>query len=109
MRITKTLYEKNKDNNLGKFLKKKCGYGTEFEEYIYQDNVNYKYLDGYWQNVLYFENIQNELKKELSFKGILNDEQKKLIAKMQCENSVAVHIRRGDYLDNQNVYHLLSF
>ncbi len=107
-RVLKILQGINKEIAIKRVVNKSCGYGKEIEEYIYQDNVDKTYLDGYWQNVLYFDNIHNELKEEFQYNGILSELQKELIFKMKKENSVAVHVRRGDYLDNQGIYHILG-
>ena len=62
------------------------------------DKYNNGYLFGYWQSEKYFETIKDEVKKLFDFKIPLDIQNKKLIIKMKDENSVAVHIRRGDYL-----------
>ena len=58
------------------------------------------YIDGYWQSYQYFESIESQLRSELTPKTCLsglNLEISKQIAK--C-NSVSLHIRRGDYVNN---------
>ncbi len=58
-----------------------------------------KYFIGNWQNEKYFSDIRQILMEDFRYLGVLSKSQKCLIAKMQCEDSVAVHVRRGDYLD----------
>jgi Glycosyl transferase family 11 len=58
------------------------------------------YLDGYWQSSYYFEGIGNLIRQELrpiALPGQINED---LMQKMTNSKSVALHIRRGDYLSN---------
>jgi hypothetical protein len=56
------------------------------------------YIRGYWQNPKYFEHYKAELIKEFSPKdGCLSHQTIELQESLKKENSVAVHIRRGDY------------
>lgn len=54
------------------------------------------YLDGYWQCPRYFDGVRNELilmyKTDILSPGVVE-----LGEKLKLENSVAIHIRRGDY------------
>lgn len=74
-------------------------------EYSYP-NIQYKksiYLNGYWQNYKYFDKYREDLLKEFSPKvGELGDVALTLIENIKQENSVALHIRRGDYIDCDN-------
>lgn len=56
------------------------------------------YLDGYWQSPKYFENIRSLLLEELKVKQALPEKDENIINEMRAANSVAVHVRRGDYL-----------
>jgi hypothetical protein len=62
------------------------------------DNV---YLEGSWQNSKYFENIRNILKAEFIVKAPLPGLNKELAEKIENTNSVALHIRRGNYVFDQ--------
>ncbi|MES2474561.1 MAG: alpha-1,2-fucosyltransferase [Verrucomicrobiota bacterium] len=60
-------------------------------------------LSGFFQSPLYFESIADELKDELKFliaKGAQIRNSNSLAAKLSSPNSVAVHVRRGDYLNH---------
>lgn len=53
---------------------------------------------GYWQNTRYFEEIRDILIEDFTYKLPLDSIQMKYIEKMKRENSVAMHVRRTDYL-----------
>jgi glycosyl transferase family 11 len=56
------------------------------------------YLDGYWQSEKYFDNISECLLQDFSLKTALEGENKRLAEKIEKENSVSIHVRRGDYV-----------
>ena len=59
------------------------------------------YLDGYWQNAGYFDDIEDIIRGDLTFRSApdsLNDEIGKFIG--SCE-AVSLHVRRGDYVENK--------
>ena len=56
------------------------------------------YIEGYWQNEKYFKKYYNDLKKEFSPKeGVISEKAKDLMKQCHADNSVALHIRRGNY------------
>jgi hypothetical protein len=55
------------------------------------------YLSGYWQSERYFKSIQNNLTRWYSPKTELDSRSKEMISMMGGENSVSLHVRRGDY------------
>lgn len=74
-----------------------------FNEYVLQlDNC---YIDGYWQSEKYFCSIREDLKKQfcLSEKMLHDDLYKKYREIIELNNSISVHIRRGDYLSEENI------
>lgn len=58
------------------------------------------YLQGYWQSEKYFLDIQGILRQEFQVKYPQSSENRRLSELIQNTNSVAVHIRRGDYAAN---------
>ena len=58
------------------------------------------YLDGYWQSEKYFKSIENIIRSEFTFKSKIDPLSKTILEKIQNCNSVSIHIRRGDYVDN---------
>jgi len=55
------------------------------------------YLKGYRQSEKYFESITNEIKKIFSIKEELIKDVSNVALLIQSENSISIHIRRGDY------------
>ena len=56
------------------------------------------YLDGYWQSELYFLDYRNELLSMFSYSDFYSDNRLRLNNEILSNNSVALHIRRGDVL-----------
>lgn len=55
------------------------------------------YLSGYWQSEKYFSGIADLIRKQLTPAKPLDDRNISFQRQMQSENSVGVHVRRGDY------------
>ena len=62
-------------------------------------NKNY-YLDGYWQNLEYFEDIRNLILSSIRFPEFQNAQDLNLKTQICNSESVAIHIRRGDYVSD---------
>ena len=65
-------------------------------------NQNMKdiYLEGYWQNERYFNDIKLLIKKEFTLKHQISHESLNLKKMMEDCNSVSIHVRKGDYVGN---------
>lgn len=65
------------------------------------------YLHGYWQSEKYFSEIRKELLSEFTPIDSPGHLDSILIERMQCTESVSLHIRRGDYvtLASASAYH----
>lgn len=77
------------------YSEKKFGFSDDF--FTLPDNT---YLNGYWQSYKFFESIKPILMAELEYKGYVNSEVNKLSLDLSSLNSVAIHVRRGDYVSN---------
>jgi len=55
------------------------------------------YLSGYWQSEKHFSGIAGHIRKEFTPSTPLDDKNVSFQKQMQAQNSVAVHVRRGDY------------
>lgn len=73
-----------------------------YDERVFTDTRNL-YLIGYWQTEHYFSSIRNEILKAFAFPSFTSNSQNETLSKeLQQRCSVAVHIRRGDYLKISN-------
>lgn len=90
-----------------KFLNYVCDEWFLFDEEVYKKGY---YFVGYWQNTKYFDSLKDELRKKFQYKKKLNELQKSVIENMIASESVAVHVRRGDYLSSKynDVYELVD-
>lgn len=83
------------------------GWGTK----ICKENGNFVYhpeimkqdkdvlLSGYWQSNKYFDKYIEDIRKMYTPKAGFSEDAKELLELVSKENTVAVHIRRGDYLE----------
>lgn len=58
-------------------------------------------LHGHFQNTKYFEEYEDTIRQSFSFKYQLDDKNLDLANKIKQTNSISIHIRRGDYLTNE--------
>ena len=58
------------------------------------------YLDGYWQNPAYFKSFKEELCDDLSPIEPISLSAEKRLEKIKDTDSVSLHVRRGDYVQN---------
>lgn len=69
---------------------------------------NDSYLEGYWQSDKYFKDIENIIRQEFTPKKE-PDAPNALMAKNILESdAISVHIRRGDYVENPDVFNYLG-
>ena len=89
----------------GGFVKRKSYFkekrNSYFDASIFKHN--FIYLNGYWQNELYFSNIRELLLRELSPINSMNDLGSDYLEHINKSNSVSLHVRRGDYLNLKNI------
>ncbi|MCP5000663.1 MAG: alpha-1,2-fucosyltransferase [Hyphomicrobiales bacterium] len=57
-------------------------------------------LRGYWQSERYFEDVANQIRRELSVKTAADQKNQNLLAEIGASPAVSLHIRRGDYVNN---------
>ncbi len=95
-------------------LKKRPRYGKSFipeENFHYApqvlENKNNAYLSGYWQSYKYFENYWDRISPEFIPKNSLCNAALTYKNEISSCNAVSLHIRRGDYItnDNANKFH----
>ncbi len=88
-------------------IKRKLIGGTYFLEknLTYQKDINLckknSYIEGYFQSEKYFIEFENEIRNQFNFKGKFNLKTNVLAVKIKQSPSLAIHIRRGDYINNK--------
>ena len=74
-------------------------------KYSYNNNIEKIgkncFLAGYWQSEQYFQNIRSIIKDEFRFKPFSDAKNIQWQNKIENENSVSLHIRRSDFVNNK--------
>jgi hypothetical protein len=82
------------------------GYSVFNSGYL-QSRKGFVLYFGFWQSPLYFDAVQNEIRRLFSFGKLpLSGKTQTLLTRIQAQESISIHIRRGDFLssETQNVY-----
>lgn len=86
---------------LRRVLNLKKTYKVEENEFRFDasflNNTN-QYYAGYWQNESYFSDISNQIRHDFKFPEIEGIENQSVMQQIKTTESVALHVRRGDYL-----------
>ncbi len=61
---------------------------------------DHSYLVGYWQSEQFFPGLRTRLLRELQLNKPLSDRSRRVAEEMLGTQSVAIHVRRGDYVNN---------
>jgi hypothetical protein len=79
--------------------------GLSFDKHMWEveDDV---YLAGYWQDLRYFADVEDVIRKDLSFKNEAVGENKEMLSRLLNVESVGIHVRRGDYLTDEKTIEL---
>lgn len=93
-------------------IAKSKGYYTEEESSKFDESILKQgsgYYDGYWQTGRYFDDIGDSIRKVLMNinDNAISYRQKKILEKIRNSESVAIWIRRGDYIStevNRKIY-----
>ena len=57
-------------------------------------------LEGYWQSEKYFRDIEPVIRNDFTFRHKPDAENQRILETIRGVNSVGIHIRRGDYVEN---------
>lgn len=85
---------KNKYKFFKFFDKKKISKESNF-------SLENNFFDDTWQNLKYYKDLPSNWIKFRNFD--LNDKNKNIIREIETVNSIAIHIRRGNYLNDRNI------
>lgn len=61
------------------------------------------YFSGYWQNVYYIDKVKSFLRDKLTFKNSIQGKNLECYERFKGIDTVSIHIRRKDYLLNENL------
>lgn len=89
------------------WLLKKYKYeDTLYEKRLIKSKEN-AYYSGYWQSEKYFLDIEYKIRKVFSFDKKITQENLKLIEEISNKNNtVSIHVRRGDYISHDSLGNL---
>ncbi len=73
-----------------------------YQKYKVHSDSKILFIDGYWQSALYFKSIEKMIKEKFEFPPLPELEKNKYGIDILETNSVSIHIRRGDYLNEKN-------
>ncbi len=76
---------------------RETGFDYHLIEFNPEENIC---LHGYWQSEKYFSSIEDIIRRELSVKIEPDNKNKDLSIEISSLNSISLHIRRGDYINN---------
>ncbi|MFZ2150098.1 MAG: alpha-1,2-fucosyltransferase [Minisyncoccia bacterium] len=89
-----------------KILDKITRYGFKEKSFDFDPQIFCRgsslYIDGYWQSPKYFEDFEDEIRKDFTLKNPPVQNIEDLAKEIEHINSVCVHVRRGDYVGNKN-------
>lgn len=92
---------RNLFNRIKRKLKQAVYYrekGLNYQESIHEVGSE-TYLEGYFQSYRYFDFCLSDIQKIFKFRNQFNSKTTELIKKIEHHNSVAVHVRRGDFVN----------
>jgi hypothetical protein len=69
------------------------------------DIPKHSILNGYWQSELYFKDYSQEIRKIFNFSKQLDEKNSLIANEINQNNSISIHVRRGDYLLKTNINH----
>lgn len=90
---------------------KPASYVSEKTEFLFDPLIektrDNHYLDGYWQTEKYFLPIESTIRKEFTVCLPQDTKNGEMSERISSYNSISVHIRRGDYIQNKhtNAFH----
>ena len=82
--------------SLGYYHEQEFGFDEDLVEHGHNNIIS-----GFWQSYKYFDKSAVDLlRKEFTLKKPYTKDQQQIVDEMHVGNGVAVHVRRGDYLNN---------
>ena len=66
------------------------------------------YFDGFWQNSRYVTDVESVLREKFVFCNEIGGKNKEILKMIKDSTSVALHVRRGDYLSESGLYDICN-
>lgn len=105
LKVTRYIQDYKLSRIIRKLLPIKSTEYIEKKDFIYDENClhikNDVFYEGYWQNSKYFDAFDEELRKDFTFSQKLSSSNSSILDDIESSNSISIHIRRGDYLNNK--------
>jgi len=83
-----------------------------YDAYIYRpealDDSCFSYFDGYWMSPKYFESFRDEIIRAFEFPAFDTEENMRYAEMLAVDDSVSIHIRRGDYIKAKNFMNICT-
>lgn len=95
------LVRKNKNRN-SRIFDIFCDEKAQFFDNRFTSLSEKSTLYGYFQNENYFKDISHQLRLDFTFKKALEGKNAEIQNTIEFHNSISLHIRRGDYLNNNS-------
>lgn len=73
----------------------------QYDPQLFADLPTDVYLEGYWQNERYFQDISGTIRRELTLRALPEGKNAQLLAAIEGCTAVSLHVRRGDYVVNK--------
>lgn len=104
----------NKALRLINYTKHKCGdyiylieNGSDIQKDFFSIEEQNIYLDGYFQSEMYFKNFRPQIIKQFTPAYVSEKAYFEVLDHITSTNSVAIHVRRGDFKNDNNPYHYI--
>ncbi len=115
-KIERNFYKKPSKNfsRIKTFLKLNYYFNEKqfnYDPSLFEINANTVFLDGYFQSEKYFKKYETEIRSDFQIITTLKEATIQILDKLKHENGIAIHIRRGDYLEhdihntNKDIYY----
>lgn len=95
---------KLKVQKMAPFVKSNIVFEDKTKNKIDFRDIENKYLIGYWQNEIYFNDVRREILEDFSFdESLISRGTREVLNRIKSADlTVSIHIRGGDYLDSAN-------
>ena len=82
--------------------------GLKHKSYVFWKDLNFEdypnlkgdvFIEGFWNEEKYFEDVKEQIKQIYTFPPLNNDYQQSILQEIESNESVGIHVRRGDYAE----------